>query len=88
VECLGADGGFGQLGGAIVSPPEAIIVPGTQNALGFAVGADHACAVLSTGGVQCWGRNSSGQLGDGTDVTPGVGGDARPIGTPVPISGL
>jgi len=32
----------------------------------IAAGYDHTCAVLNTGSVQCWGRNSSGQLGNGT----------------------
>jgi alpha-tubulin suppressor-like RCC1 family protein len=33
----------------------------------LAVGRDHGCAVRA-GGVECWGDNSAGQLGDGTTV--------------------
>jgi alpha-tubulin suppressor-like RCC1 family protein len=32
----------------------------------IAAGAAHTCAVLATGGIKCWGYNSSGELGDGT----------------------
>ena len=34
-----------------------------------AAGGHHGCAVLSTGGIVCWGNNDNGQLGDGTWTT-------------------
>jgi alpha-tubulin suppressor-like RCC1 family protein len=34
--------------------------------IGAAVSGYHVCAVISGGGVKCWGYNSYGQLGDGT----------------------
>ena len=32
-----------------------------------AVGSRNTCAVLASGGVQCWGRSSNGSIGDGVD---------------------
>jgi alpha-tubulin suppressor-like RCC1 family protein len=59
---------YGQLGDGTTSP-SSVPVPVTglaDAAVAIAAGSVHTCAVLASGSVQCWGWNSSGQLGDGT----------------------
>ncbi len=69
IECWGKNT-FGQLGSgpmcAIYCSRTIIDVPGISDAIAIAAGSKHSCAVLSTGAVQCWGKNAAGQLGDGT----------------------
>lgn len=57
----------------------AVQVLGTSGAYsGLAVGADHSCALSTTGVATCWGINDSGQLGTGNTTTST---------TPVPVAG-
>ena len=37
-----------------------------RTAVGISGGGPNACAILDDGSVSCWGRNSEGQIGDGT----------------------
>lgn len=48
----------------------------------------HSCAIMSTGGVKCWGYDDGGQQGDGS---AGAGGTVRPYGSnisPTQVVGL
>jgi alpha-tubulin suppressor-like RCC1 family protein len=40
-------------------------VAGVTGATAVTVGFAHACALRSDGSIQCWGNDSSGELGDG-----------------------
>lgn len=46
----------------------------------IAAGSAHTCAITPDGGVQCWGNNSYGQLGDGTNTASNVPVDVPGIG--------
>lgn len=91
VRCWG-DNWKGQSG---ADPAVADVVPATTVALSgpaasVGLGNSHACAVLSAGGVRCWGYGNDGRLGDGTltsswvPVTPvGLGSATGVLATAV-----
>lgn len=43
-----------------------------QGVVSMSLGSSHACAILSTGAMKCWGNNTYGQLGNGTTTTSSV----------------
>jgi alpha-tubulin suppressor-like RCC1 family protein len=67
VKCWG-DNEFGQLGDGTTADKHAPVeVAGLGGpAIAIAAGERHTCAVMSDGGVKCWGSNLGGQLGDGS----------------------
>jgi RHS repeat-associated protein/uncharacterized repeat protein (TIGR01451 family) len=71
----------GQLGvGDTTQRAVPVTVSGMSSGVaGVAAGNFHTCAVTTSGGVKCWGYNTSGQLGDGTTTQRT---------TPVDVSGL
>ncbi|MCA9555324.1 MAG: hypothetical protein KC933_35150 [Myxococcales bacterium] len=69
VGCWGGNH-YSQLG--FPTPEESHRVPGVvwglERALDLAVGELHACAVVASDDVRCWGSNRFGQLGDGDEI--------------------
>lgn len=57
-----------------------------ETATAISAGWSHACAILQSGGIKCWGRNQEGQLGLGDTSDrgdgPGEMGDDLPVATP------
>lgn len=81
VDCWGWNE-YGQLGDGTNSGPglctafaypcstTAVAVTGITDATAIAAGWRHTCALLSSGGVNCWGANYFGELGDGSTEEP------------------
>jgi alpha-tubulin suppressor-like RCC1 family protein len=78
--CWGRNGS-GQLGdGTTTNRLTPTLVSGLGSGVAaIAAGSQHTCALTTSGGVVCWGSNSSGQLGDGTTT---------PRATPTPVNEL
>lgn len=68
VKCWG-DNTFGQIGdGTTTHRLTPVDVPGlTSGVKALALGGVHSCALLESGAVKCWGDNSDGEVGDGTN---------------------
>jgi len=81
VQCWGDDF-FGELGdGNTVAQSAPIQVLGlTSGVEAVAVGTHHSCALLDGGGIECWGRGSYGEMGDGAAADVNA--------NPVAVSGL
>jgi hypothetical protein len=98
VRCWGY-GFYGQLGhdssanvgdgGTDQSIAAADDVPLGGRATAITAGANHTCALLTTGAVRCWGQGFDGQLGHDTSANIGDGGIDESIKTAddVPLGG-
>ena len=80
MKCWGANAN-GQLGnGTTTDSNVPVDVTGlTTGVVGLGIGGTHSCAITSTGGLKCWGRNDYGMVGDAT-TTQRL--------TPVDVSGM
>ncbi len=81
VKCWGING-EGELGDGTTnwaSPTPVDTIGLSSGVIALAAGFHHTCAINNLGGVECWGRNSTGQLGDGTTTSSN---------TPVNVVGL
>ena len=69
---LGTDGQLGNDATTNASVPVSVVGPAGGAALSYSAvsmgGGYHACGVALSGAAYCWGRNSNGQLGDGTII--------------------
>lgn len=86
VRCWGGEGGYGSLGNDTAGSssigysqvPVSVVGLDASPVSAIGLGWFHACAIV-LGGVQCWGNNLAGELGNGSAIISGV---------PVQVTGL
>lgn len=73
IRCWGVNSG-GQLGdgSTIDNPVPGGVVGLDAGVVAISAGSSHTCALTSTGGVECWGFNLGGKLGDGSTADSAV----------------
>jgi alpha-tubulin suppressor-like RCC1 family protein len=81
VRCWGknSNGALGIAAAAAALSATSIAVPGLTDSVALSSGYNHNCALKTNGAVVCWGENSNGQLGNGTQIDSTA---------PVPVIGL
>jgi alpha-tubulin suppressor-like RCC1 family protein len=61
----------------------AVDVPGLSDVTAIVSGPGHSCAITTGGAMKCWGRNSDGQLGDGSSNDRDAAVDVTGLGAGV-----
>lgn len=71
-------------------PVDVVTAPNTllTNATQVSVGHEHSCALISNGGVKCWGNGGGGRLGDGTGNWSAEALDVRLVANGATLSGV
>lgn len=99
VSCWGVNDD-GQLGAEATGPQSCMTIfdhacsssplqiPGITDAIDVSAGGAHACALMTGGGVKCWGGNYFGQLGNGSLTGPEMCGTTACSTTPVDVMEL
>jgi len=97
--CWGDNGGNGQLGNGALNKPPSDPFPGLVFGLSqppaggpaavpvqISAGSDHACVVMTSGAVLCWGEGSVARLGDGDTLDRDI--PTPVIGLPLPAGAV
>jgi alpha-tubulin suppressor-like RCC1 family protein len=85
IKCWGSNSS-GQLGNGnsggyteTPSPVTGSVITSGERAVAVSAGGSQTCALLESGGVKCWGANTQGQLGDGSNSSSNTAVDVQDL---------